>query len=102
MTSERNPQKADAVVVGGGVVGVSTALHLQRSGRQVALVERNTPGSGASGHNGGVINVGECVPTGTPGTLRSIPQLALDPMAALVVRYRHLPRLTPWLTRFVL
>jgi D-amino-acid dehydrogenase len=101
MTSERD-HRVDAVVVGGGVVGVSTALHLQRSGRQVALVERNTPGSGASGHNGGVINVGECVPTGTPGILRSIPQLALDPMAALVVRYRHLPRLTPWLTRFVL
>jgi D-amino-acid dehydrogenase len=102
MTSRRNPQKADAVVVGGGVVGVSTALHLQRSGRQVVLVERNTPGSGASGHNGGVINVGECVPTGTPGILRSIPRLVLDPMAALVVRYRYLPRLTPWLTRFVL
>jgi D-amino-acid dehydrogenase len=34
--------------------------------------------------------------------LRSVPKLAFDPMAALVVRYRHLPRLTPWLARFVL
>jgi glycine/D-amino acid oxidase-like deaminating enzyme len=92
----------DAVVIGGGIVGVCTALYLQRTGRKVTVVESGTPGSGASGHNGGVFNVGECVPTGTPGVIRSVPRMLVDPLSPLVIRYRYLPRLAPWLTRFVL
>jgi D-amino-acid dehydrogenase len=95
------PKTADAVVIGGGIVGICTALYLQRSGRQVTVVESGTPGAGASGHNGGVFNVGECVPTGTPGVIRSVPRMLVDPMSPLVIRWRYLPRLTPWLTRFL-
>ena len=92
---------AGVVVVGGGVVGVSAAMHLQRAGHRVTLIEQNTPGSGASGHNGAVLNVGECLPTGMPGILRSIPRLMVDRHAALIVRYRYVPRLSPWLVRFI-
>ncbi|HZC70649.1 MAG TPA: FAD-binding oxidoreductase [Jatrophihabitans sp.] len=100
MSPER--QAADAVVIGAGIVGVCTALHLQRTGRRVALIERDVPGAGASGHNGGVFNVGECVPTGTPGIVRSVPHMLRDPMSPLVIRYRDVPRLSPWLVRFAL
>ncbi|MGH9246524.1 MAG: NAD(P)/FAD-dependent oxidoreductase [Acidimicrobiales bacterium] len=101
-THAANGGAADAVVVGGGIVGICTARYLQRSGRTVTVIERGRPGDGASGHNGGVFNVGECVPTGTPGVLRSVPKMLRDPMSPLVIRYRYLPRLAPWLTRFVL
>lgn len=89
-------------MVGGGIVGICAALALQHTGRNVMLIERDRPAAGASGHNGGVINVGECLPTGTPGVLRSIPRMVVDPRSALVIRYRHLPQLAPWLTRFIL
>jgi D-amino-acid dehydrogenase len=92
----------DAVVIGGGIVGVCTALYLQRSGRKVTLIESSTPGAGASGHNGGVFNVGECVPTGTPGVIKAVPRMLVDPLSPLVIRFRYLPRLAPWLSRFVL
>jgi glycine/D-amino acid oxidase-like deaminating enzyme len=92
---------AEVVVIGGGVVGICTALYLQRSGRRVTVVEPSEPGWGASGHNGGVFNVGECIPTGTPGVLRGIPRMLADPQSALVFRYRYLPRLAPWLVRFI-
>jgi glycine/D-amino acid oxidase-like deaminating enzyme len=95
-------KKVDAVVVGGGIVGVCSALWLQRTGRMVTLIERDSPGAAASGHNGGVFNVGESVPIGTPGVLRSIPRMLVDPQSPLVVRYRDVPRLAPWLARFVL
>jgi D-amino-acid dehydrogenase len=93
---------ADAVVIGGGIVGVCTALYLQQTGRKVTIVERGTPGAAASGHNGGVFNVGECVPTGTPGVIRALPRMLVDPLSPLVIRYRYLPRLAPWMTRFLL
>lgn len=48
-------EKADVVVIGGGLVGLSTALALVRSGIRVILLERNTVNSHASGANfGGV------------------------------------------------
>src|SRR5438094_8922026 len=44
---------ADAVVVGGGVVGCSIAYHLARRGATVVLVERDTLGSQSTGHCAG-------------------------------------------------
>ena len=38
----------DIVVIGGGVIGLATALRLRADGRDVAVVEPNEPGSGAS------------------------------------------------------
>lgn len=46
---------ADAVVIGGGIVGVSAAAHLAASGRRVILVERTEIAAGASGRNSGVV-----------------------------------------------
>lgn len=48
-------QKADVVIIGGGYVGLWTALELKRlePGLDVALLERKICGSGASGRNAG-------------------------------------------------
>src|ERR1043165_4445784 len=46
---------ADVIVISGGIVGCSTALHLARRGRSVILLERDQAGIRASGVNfGGV------------------------------------------------
>ena len=45
--------QCDVLVVGGGLLGASTALHLARSGLDVVLVEKDSIGSAASGRNGG-------------------------------------------------
>jgi D-amino-acid dehydrogenase len=91
----------DVVVVGGGIVGAATALQLQRSGRNVMVVERGVPGNEASGHNGGMFS-GDCMPVGTPRVLRSLPKLLRDPESPLILRKQYLARLAPWLVRFAL
>jgi gamma-glutamylputrescine oxidase len=45
--------EADVCVIGGGLTGVSTALHLAERGYSVVLLEAQRIGHGASGRNGG-------------------------------------------------
>jgi len=47
--------KFDTVVLGAGIVGVCVAVHLQKRGRQVALVDRKLPGNETSFGNAGLI-----------------------------------------------
>ena len=50
--------EADVCVVGGGIAGCSTALHLAERGYKVVLIEAQRIGWGASGRSGGQAIVG--------------------------------------------
>ena len=50
-------QAYDALIVGGGVMGCSTALHLARAGMRVALVDRGALCREASGVNAGTLTL---------------------------------------------
>ena len=50
--------EADVCVVGGGIAGCSTALHLAERGHNVVLLEARRVGWGASGRSGGQAIVG--------------------------------------------
>ncbi|MDX8496037.1 FAD-binding oxidoreductase [Mesorhizobium sp. VK22B] len=52
-TSGELPQSADAVVIGGGIVGVFAAYYLARRGMKVALVEKGRIGAEQSSRNWG-------------------------------------------------
>lgn len=45
--------QCDIAIVGGGLAGVTTALHLAENGYDVVLLEAKALGSGGSGRNGG-------------------------------------------------
>ncbi len=92
----------NALVIGAGIVGASSALFLQRDGWRVRIVDPRPPGSGASLGNAGVISVASVLPIGTPGLVRKVPGLLMDPMSPLAIRWRHLPSLAPWLVRVAL
>jgi len=89
-------------VVGAGIVGVCTALLLQRRGFHVTMIDPNPPGEGASFGNAGCFNGSSVVPMSMPGMITSVPRWLVDPMGPLSIRFRYLPRLTPWLIRFLL
>ena len=89
------------VVIGAGIVGVSAAVWLQREGHDVTLVDRGEPGEGTSYGNGGVLASCGIVPVTVPGLLGKAPRMLLDPRQPLFVKWRHLPKLAPWLGRYL-
>ena len=58
--------RSDAVVIGGGVIGLAVAMRLARDGRAVVLLERHPSfGREASSRNSEVIHAGMYYPTGS-------------------------------------
>ena len=93
--------KPSTVVIGAGIVGVCAALHLLRDGRRVTLVDRGAPGEGTSFGNAAVLAVESVVPVQSPGMIRRVPGMLTDPLGPLAIRWGYLPRLAPWLARFL-
>lgn len=89
-------------VVGAGIVGVCTALMLQRRGFKVTIIDPNSPGEGASFGNAGCFNASSIVPMSMPGMMTSVPKWLLSPMGPLSIRFSYLPTITPWLIRFLM
>src|SRR5271169_2066195 len=54
--------RADVIVLGAGIVGVSVALHLQKRGRDVVLIDRRDPGEETSYGNAGLIQREAVIP----------------------------------------
>lgn len=52
---EAFPRQADAIVIGGGIVGAATAYYLACGGRRVVLLERDGIASQQSGRNWGFV-----------------------------------------------
>ncbi len=89
------------VVIGAGIVGVSTAIWLRRAGVDVTIIDRLGPGEGTSHGNAGVLASVSMVPVTAPGLIRKAPGYLLDPNFPLFLRWSYLPKLIPWLTRYL-
>jgi D-amino-acid dehydrogenase len=89
-------------VIGAGIVGLSSALYLQKDRHRVTIIDYRPPGSATSFGNAGAIVTNALEPTSTPGVLRSIPRYLLDRESAVRLKWSYLPTITPWLVRFLL
>jgi D-amino-acid dehydrogenase len=91
------------VVIGGGVVGLACAIELLRDGHAVSIIEPGTPGGeqAASYGNGTLLNPSSVIPMSSPGLWKKVPGYLMDPLGPLTIRWSYLPRLLPWLRRFL-
>ena len=89
-------------MIGAGVVGLSTALALQRDGWDVVILDPEPPGEGgASFGNAGLIATHIVQPIAVASILPKLPRMLLDETAPLAIRWRHLPSVLPWLLRLL-
>ncbi|MEU4571222.1 NAD(P)/FAD-dependent oxidoreductase [Nonomuraea sp. ATR24] len=91
-----------AVVIGAGVVGLSTAWFLQERGVEVTVVDRDGVAAGSSWGNAGWLSPGLAIPLNEPGVLRYGLRSLLDRDAPLHVPTTPDVGLWAFLTRFAL
>lgn len=91
------------VVIGAGIAGAATSLELLRDGHRVTILDPGEPGGeqAASYGNGAWLGTASVVPVSMPGLWRKVPDLLRDPLGPLSIRASYLPKLLPWLVRFV-
>ncbi len=88
-------------VIGAGIVGVSTAIWLQRSGHDVILIDREGPAAGASHGNGGVLASCSIIPVTVPGLWKKAPGMLFSSDEPLFLKWGYLPKLAPWLLSYM-
>ena len=76
-------EKTDVVVLGAGIVGVSTAYAARERGMSVVLVDRREPGSETSYGNAGIISSGSISPLNNPSLWKALPKYLTNRHAAL-------------------
>lgn len=95
--------KADVIVLGAGMVGVSAALHLQQRGRDVVLIDKHDrAGEETSYGNAGLIEAASVFPYMFPRDIGQILRYALNRSGDVHYHVSDLPRFVPWLVRYFL
>jgi D-amino-acid dehydrogenase len=95
--------KADVVVLGAGMVGVSAALHLQQRGRDVIVVDKHAlAGEETSYGNAGLIECASVFPYMFPRDFNQILRYALNRSPQVRYALADLPAFLPWLLRYYL
>jgi D-amino-acid dehydrogenase len=90
----------DVIVLGAGIIGVCSALHLQDRGKRVALLDRRGPGEETSFGNAGLIERSSVVPYAFPRKFSTLLRYARNQCPELYWDYRALPSYTSWLARY--
>ncbi len=84
-------------------MGACAALEAQARGWEVTILDPGTPGGeqAASYGNGCWLNPLSVIPPALPGLWRKVPKFLSDPLGPLAIRWRYLPKVAPWLLRYL-
>jgi len=90
----------DILIIGGGIIGVSTAYYLTKQGHKVTLVDKGDICAGSSYGNAGLICPCHSTPIPGPGVLTQGVKWLFDSESPFYIKPRFDPALLAWLWRF--
>lgn len=88
-------------VLGAGIVGLATAYALRLQGMEVTVIDRATPGAGASGGNGAQLSYSYVQPLADPGIWTQLPKLLLAADSPLKFQLQWDPQQWRWGLEFL-
>jgi glycine/D-amino acid oxidase-like deaminating enzyme len=91
----------DLIVVGAGMVGMSTALYAQKEGLKTLLCDPNPPGSGTTSGSACTIATYACIPVNSPSIFASLPHLLTSRDSPLSFNLLHGLRNPTWMASFL-
>lgn len=91
----------DVIVIGAGIIGLAAAFRLAEAGRRVLILDRAGMAEATSRGNAGAFAFADVEPLAAPGLLWKVPGWLMDPLGPLAIPPAYLPRLLPWLLRFL-
>jgi D-amino-acid dehydrogenase len=97
----KTAQDSDVIIIGGGIIGISIAAHLAETGRGVLVLDRSGICEETSSGNAGALAFSDILPLVHKDMLSQVPRWLLDPLGPLSIPPAYLPRILPWLWRFL-
>jgi len=91
----------DMIVVGAGIVGMSTALWAQKEGLKTLICDPNPAGSGATYGSACTVATYACIPVNSPSIFASLPQLLTSRDSPLSFNFGYGLKNPRWMLSFL-
>ena len=92
--------KPNVLIIGGGVIGLSSAYYLNKSGASVTVLEMGDVGNGSSMHNAGYVCPSHFIPLAAPGVFAQGLKWMFNPASPLYIKPRLDLDFLAWTIRF--
>ena len=94
-------KKKSIAIVGGGIIGISSALYLVRRGCKIVLIDRDFNGKPASYGNASWLSSPSITPVVMPGMFRKIPKMLFSKDGPLFLRFPGVLKAIPFLLKYL-
>jgi len=88
------------VIIGGGIIGISTAYYLQKEGCEVSIIDKSDIRFGASFVNAGYVSPSHVVPLAAPGMVAAGIKMMFNPASPFYLKPRFNLDLWQWAWAF--
>ena len=88
-------------IIGGGIMGISSALYLIRRGCKVTIIEKEPNGKPASYGNASWLSSSSITPVLMPGGIFKIPKMLFSRDGPLFLNFPGVLRILPWLLKYL-
>jgi len=88
--------KKEIIIIGGGIIGLSCAYFLHKSGHQVTVIDQSKMDGGASYVNAGYLSPSHMIPLSAPGVMKQGIKWMLDKKSPLYIKPRLNADLIKW------
>ncbi|WP_041544850.1 MULTISPECIES: NAD(P)/FAD-dependent oxidoreductase [Chelativorans] len=101
MQTRKPAQDTDVIIIGGGIIGICIAAYLAEAGKKILVLDRSGICEETSAGNAGALAFSDILPLAHKDMLSQVPGWLRDPLGPLAIPPAYLPRLLPWLWRFL-